>query len=49
VTRGLIWAGTDDGKVWLTRNEGKEWTDLTANFPKESKGLDQPHRSVARR
>jgi len=39
VTRGVIWAGTDDGKVWLTRNEGKEWTDLTANFPKESKGF----------
>jgi len=30
---GLIWVGTDDGKVQLTRNEGESWTDLTRNFP----------------
>ena len=33
ITRGLIWTGTDDGKIWLTRNEGKDWTDLTGNLP----------------
>ncbi len=35
---GLLWAGTDDGKVWITENEGESWTDLTANLPAEAKG-----------
>lgn len=30
--KGLIWAGTDDGKVWNTRDGGQHWTDLTANI-----------------
>jgi hypothetical protein len=29
---GLIWAGTNDGKVHLTRDGGATWTDLTANL-----------------
>jgi hypothetical protein len=29
--RGLIWAGTNDGKIWLTRDGGAAWTDLTRN------------------
>lgn len=29
---GVIWAGTDDGKVHITRNGGESWTDLTANL-----------------
>lgn len=29
VTAGVIWVGTDDGKVQLTRNHGGGWTDLT--------------------
>jgi hypothetical protein len=29
VTPGLIWIGTDNGKIQLTRNEGKSWTDVT--------------------
>jgi photosystem II stability/assembly factor-like uncharacterized protein len=35
---GLLWAGTDDGKVWLTENDGESWTDLTANLPPAAKG-----------
>src|SRR5438105_3241479 len=31
--KGLIWAGTDDGKVHLTRDDCKTWTDVTANVP----------------
>jgi photosystem II stability/assembly factor-like uncharacterized protein len=31
--KGLLWAGTDDGKVWLTRDNCKTWTDLTLNVP----------------
>jgi photosystem II stability/assembly factor-like uncharacterized protein len=27
---GVIWVGTDDGKVQLTRNHGGAWTDVTA-------------------
>ena len=28
---GLIWVGTDDGNLQLTRDGGKSWTNLTAN------------------
>ena len=31
--KGLLWAGTDDGKVWVTKDDCKTWTDLTANVP----------------
>lgn len=27
--KGLLWAGTDDGRVHVTTNDGKEWTDVT--------------------
>ncbi|HVZ78466.1 MAG TPA: hypothetical protein VG818_10835, partial [Gemmatimonadaceae bacterium] len=33
VARGLIWAGTNDGKVWITRDGGGNWTDVTKNVP----------------
>lgn len=29
---GVLWVGTDDGKVWVTKNGGKDWNDLTANI-----------------
>ncbi len=29
ITPGLIWAGTDDGLVWITRNGGVSWTNIT--------------------
>ncbi len=29
VRAGLIWAGTDDGLIHLTRDGGKTWTDVT--------------------
>jgi hypothetical protein len=29
---GLIWVGTDDGKVWMTKNSGAEWKELTQNL-----------------
>ena len=28
--KGLIWAGTDDGLVQVTRDDGKHWTNVTA-------------------
>jgi hypothetical protein len=24
-----LWAGTDDGLIWLTRDGGKKWSDIT--------------------
>jgi photosystem II stability/assembly factor-like uncharacterized protein len=30
ITKGLIWVGTDDGLVQLTRDEGKTWTNVTS-------------------
>jgi len=29
----VIWAGTDDGNVQLTRDGGKTWTNVVANIP----------------
>jgi photosystem II stability/assembly factor-like uncharacterized protein len=31
--KGLLWAGTDDGLVHVTKDEGKTWTNVTANIP----------------
>lgn len=30
---GLLYAGTDDGRTWLTRNDGGTWEELTGRFP----------------
>jgi photosystem II stability/assembly factor-like uncharacterized protein len=30
---GVIWAGTDDGNLQVTRDGGKSWTNLTGNAP----------------
>ena len=29
IRKGEIWAGTDDGLIQLTQNEGKTWSDVT--------------------
>jgi photosystem II stability/assembly factor-like uncharacterized protein len=34
VTPGIIWVGTDDGKVKMTKNGGGTWIDLTPNLNK---------------
>ncbi len=31
--KNLIWAGTDDGNVQLTRDGGKTWTNVVGNIP----------------
>jgi photosystem II stability/assembly factor-like uncharacterized protein len=31
--KGLLWVGTDDGLVHVSRDEGKTWTNVTANIP----------------
>jgi photosystem II stability/assembly factor-like uncharacterized protein len=32
-TAGVLYAGTDDGRVHMTRDGGKTWTDITTRFP----------------
>ena len=31
--KGLIWAGTNDGLVQVTRNGGKDWSNVTPHIP----------------
>jgi photosystem II stability/assembly factor-like uncharacterized protein len=38
VKAGMLWAGTDDGKVWVTEDEGAHWTDVSANVPQPARG-----------
>ena len=33
IRAGWLYAGTDDGNVWLTRNDGGSWENLTGRFP----------------
>ncbi len=30
---GVLYAGADDGSVYMTRDDGKNWTNITAKFP----------------
>ena len=32
VRKGVLWVGTDDGKVWVSQDAGTHWSDLTANL-----------------
>lgn len=48
VKKGVIWVGTDDGNIQLTKNGGKSWQNLTSNiddFPKNG-WVTQIHPSV---
>jgi photosystem II stability/assembly factor-like uncharacterized protein len=36
----VLWAGTDDGALWLTRDGGKTWTDLSPRL--KAAGLPAP-------
>lgn len=33
--KGLIYTGTDDGRLWASVDDGKEFRELTANLPKK--------------
>jgi photosystem II stability/assembly factor-like uncharacterized protein len=35
---GMLWAGTDDGKLWVTEDGGTKWSDLTGSLPAATKG-----------
>jgi photosystem II stability/assembly factor-like uncharacterized protein len=32
IQKGLIWAGTNDGLIWFTRDGGAAWTNVTKNI-----------------
>ncbi len=32
IQKGLLWAGTNDGKVWNTQDGGAHWNDVTKNI-----------------
>jgi photosystem II stability/assembly factor-like uncharacterized protein len=36
--KGMLWAGTDDGKLWVTEDRGGSWIDLTGSLPAAAKG-----------
>jgi photosystem II stability/assembly factor-like uncharacterized protein len=36
---GWLWAGTDDGRVWTSKDGGQRWQELTDRFPVEVRGL----------
>jgi hypothetical protein len=36
---GVVWAGTDDGRVHVTRDDGCTWTDVGLNLPAEVRRL----------
>ncbi|MEO6254377.1 MAG: hypothetical protein ABIO79_13775 [Ferruginibacter sp.] len=31
--QGLLYVGTDDGRVWITQNDGANWTEITKGLP----------------
>lgn len=33
VQKGLIWAGTNDGQVWYTRDAAANWVNVTSHLP----------------
>jgi photosystem II stability/assembly factor-like uncharacterized protein len=41
---GLLYAGTDDGNVWVTHNDGASWENVSGRFP----GLPNAEAYVAR-
>jgi photosystem II stability/assembly factor-like uncharacterized protein len=32
---GMLYAGTEGGRVWVTRNDGAQWTEVSAGLPRK--------------
>jgi photosystem II stability/assembly factor-like uncharacterized protein len=43
VERGVIWVGTDDGNVQVTRNGGGDWENVVGNIPGVPENTWVPH------
>jgi len=39
VDENIIWVGTDDGNIQVTKNFGKQWVNVVENIPELPKGL----------
>lgn len=39
VKAGVLWAGTDDGRVWVSKTGGERWTEVTERFPGKPAGI----------
>jgi photosystem II stability/assembly factor-like uncharacterized protein len=48
VQAGVIWVGTDDGRVQVTQDDGKTWTSVEANVPGLPKNTWCPHLEAGR-
>jgi photosystem II stability/assembly factor-like uncharacterized protein len=46
MTKGLLWVGTDDGLIQLTKDEGKTWTNITPKDMPEWSRISQIDASV---
>ena len=33
LSKGVLYVGTDDGRVWVSMNDGGEWKEITAGLP----------------
>lgn len=48
VERGVIWTGSDDGRVHVTRDGGKTWTSVEKNVPGVPANTWVPHIKASR-
>ncbi len=39
ITPGLLWVGTDDGNVQVSRNDGRSWENVRGNVPDVPEGI----------
>jgi hypothetical protein len=47
---GVLWAGTDDGRVWVSPDGARTWRECTAAVKRRTGGyVREPHRCLADR
>ncbi len=49
VDRNILWVGTDDGNLQITRDGGQSWTNVAANLPGVRAGSWIPYIEVSKR
>jgi photosystem II stability/assembly factor-like uncharacterized protein len=48
IKQGVMWAGTDDGNIYITANGGTSWENLTERIPNVPKATWCPHIEVSK-
>src|SRR2546430_11835358 len=43
----VVWVGTDDGNLQLTRDGGKTWTNVTHGLDRKSTRLNSSHSQIS--